>query len=282
MSCVHQPIILLSSENNYYGVYSFPLKNINMLKIWLRKMRRKNFTPNNHTYICSEHFLESDYLDRPGASIKRLKHDAYPSVFSKFPEYYQPPTKKNRTSVLDKLNRDVAAESVIVDSSSNLISDSEAVLLEVDPPPKVCNHVEVQTEISQVVETCSADKTRIRFLQKRIKVLNQKIRRQRRTICSLRDLVKDLKSKGLVENHTEKVLMSQFGGVAGVIFDNELANRFRDPRGRRYSQEMKKFALTLHYHSPQAYRYCRFVFWVYHFNITVSYDFYNPSRISNL
>lgn len=41
---------------------------------------------------------------------------------------------------------------------------------------------------------------------------------------------------------------------------NEIANNERQPTGRRYSDEVKKFALTVQFYSTRAYEYFRTVF----------------------
>lgn len=41
------------------------------------------------------------------------------------------------------------------------------------------------------------------------------------------------------------------------ILKNELRNKGKSMYGKRYSDDLKKFAATLHYHSPKAYAYCR-------------------------
>jgi len=47
-------------------------------------------------------------------------------------------------------------------------------------------------------------------------------------------------------------------GPIGDVFDNELKNREKEPRGRRYSDTIKRLAITFHYASATAYRIFRF------------------------
>ena len=44
------------------------------------------------------------------------------------------------------------------------------------------------------------------------------------------------------------------------MIQNQLKNQDRYPKGRRYSDEIKKFALTLNFYSPRAYEYIRGLF----------------------
>ena len=47
---------------------------------------------------------------------------------------------------------------------------------------------------------------------------------------------------------------------------NQIHNQDRDPRGRRYIDEVKKFVLTLNFYSPRAHEYIRGVFSLPHTN----------------
>ncbi|XP_044533731.1 THAP domain-containing protein 2 [Gracilinanus agilis] len=48
-------------------------------KEWVRLVRRKNFVPGKHTFLCSKHF-EASCFDLTGQT-RRLKMDAVPTVF---------------------------------------------------------------------------------------------------------------------------------------------------------------------------------------------------------
>ena len=50
---------------------------------------------------------------------------------------------------------------------------------------------------------------------------------------------------------------------------NQIHNQDRDPRGRRYIDEVKKFVLTLNFYSPRAHEYIRGVFSLPHTNLTL-------------
>lgn len=69
--------------------HRFPLNRPEILNKWIHAMRRKNFTPNKYSYLCSEHFNPEDYQIRPGADIKLLLENAVPSVFKGFPDHLQ-------------------------------------------------------------------------------------------------------------------------------------------------------------------------------------------------
>nr|XP_022907492.1 THAP domain-containing protein 1-like [Onthophagus taurus] len=77
--------------------HRFPLNKPGVLKKWIKEVRRKNFKPTKYSFLCSDHFLATDYQIRPGASKGWLKEDAFPSVFKGFPNHLQkPPPSKRR------------------------------------------------------------------------------------------------------------------------------------------------------------------------------------------
>lgn len=95
-------------------------------------------------------------------------------------------------------------------------------------------------------------------LKHKIKILQQKIRRDRK-IDNIKDLLKTLQEKGLIEKEEKNKIFYEFEGVSAELFKNELKNMGRVASGNRYSNVVKQFALTLHYNSPKAYNFCRTV-----------------------
>ncbi|KAK1899843.1 THAP domain containing protein 5 [Dissostichus eleginoides] len=59
--------------------YKFPLQDPARLQQWLSNMRRGNWTPSRHQYICHEHFTPSCFKVRWG--IRYLESDAVPTIF---------------------------------------------------------------------------------------------------------------------------------------------------------------------------------------------------------
>ena len=56
-------------------------------KIWVKKIRRKDWLPSSNSRLCSDYFSESCF-DRAGKIIK-LKKDAIPTRFKSFPKHMQ-------------------------------------------------------------------------------------------------------------------------------------------------------------------------------------------------
>lgn len=91
----------------------------------------------------------------------------------------------------------------------------------------------------------------------KVKILQQKVRRQQLRISNLKDLTRSLKNKGFVDDSVENVLLVQFYGTILELFKNQIKNAKKLSHGRRYTDEFKRFALKLHYNSPKAYNFCR-------------------------
>ena len=86
-----------TKKGSEYSFHRFPHQNPNLLKKWVHAIRRKQWKPTKHSFICSDHFHESCFVIRPGAEGRRLKDDAVPSIFQTFPSYYQKDIKFRRS-----------------------------------------------------------------------------------------------------------------------------------------------------------------------------------------
>lgn len=97
-------------------------------------------------------------------------------------------------------------------------------------------------------------------LRKKVKSLSKTVLRSRNSVTRLQGLLKELQAKNLLSEEPAAVMSKCFSGTLLDIVENEAINRGRESTGLRYSQEVKEFAATLHYYSPQAYEYCQSVF----------------------
>ncbi|KAK2858905.1 hypothetical protein Q5P01_003525 [Channa striata] len=66
-------------ENKRISFYPFPLHDKPRLQKWVDNMKREEWTPSRHQYLCSEHFTEDSFDIRWG--IRYLKSTAIPTVF---------------------------------------------------------------------------------------------------------------------------------------------------------------------------------------------------------
>ncbi|KAK9525626.1 hypothetical protein VZT92_016313 [Zoarces viviparus] len=66
-------------DNKRISFYPFPLQDKSRLQRWVDNMRREEWTPSRHQYLCSEHFTEDCFDIRWG--IRYLKSTAIPTMF---------------------------------------------------------------------------------------------------------------------------------------------------------------------------------------------------------
>ena len=76
----------------------------------------------------------------------------------------------------------------------------------------------------------------------------------------LTGVIEDLKSQGLMNNDQCQVLKDSFSGLSYDIIANHFKNKDKAAQGQRHSDEVKRFALTVHFYSPRAYEYLRPIF----------------------
>ena len=201
--------------------------------------KTRSLTPTKTSYICSQHFLPTDYTDAPfshylnKAPRKFLKKDAIPSLFE-FPEHLQKKPSKER-----------------------------------NPKKRVCEdkEVQVQTEKQQKIQkldhTYSTNfsptkmqvklKEKIRKKNRIIKNLHQKNLRKERTI---KGLIEKLKMSKMLSEESGATIINNFGHMTTEIFKNEIKNSTKS-YASRYSDQIKEFAVSLHYYSPRSYRFVR-------------------------
>ena len=91
--------------------------------------------------------------------------------------------------------------------------------------------------------------------QKKIKRLNERIRKRNKKIANLADIVQDLRRKNCV-NTEQAVAIEDLAGPKDFLKRQIMKSKgLSTPR--KYSEEVRKFALTLHFLSPKAYNYIR-------------------------
>ncbi|CAH1364245.1 unnamed protein product [Tenebrio molitor] len=92
LNCVVSGCNNLQDSRIKISFHTFPFKRPKILRLWIQAIKRENWSPSKTSRICGMHFLETDYKNRPGCSIKLLKPDAVPSVFT-FPKHLQQENK---------------------------------------------------------------------------------------------------------------------------------------------------------------------------------------------
>ena len=121
---------------------------------------------------------------------------------------------------------------------------------------EVHKHDDSHDKIVQV--DLSKNSPRKRKLRRSIKTLQQQKRRQKNKIDGLNSIIKTLKNRKFLSKETSESLLEQFSGTSKTLNENEIKNN--KLKRRAYSDELKKFASTVHFYSPRAYLYLRKIF----------------------
>ncbi|CAI6377434.1 unnamed protein product [Macrosiphum euphorbiae] len=244
-------------KENGIHFHRFPLKRPDVLKKWLHEIRRKNFTPNQYSYLCSEHFTPSDYLNesRPELDKKLLKDEAVPSVF-KFPQHLQ---KKQKASRPLLQNRQKAND------QNNMI---HAEIVNEAGEDSSTNTMFYQSETSHQKEDkmvqCNIKTFNKKLYQNKIKILQQRLKRRNSKIKSLKDLILRIKKNVTYSDEVTQMLEENFGGFPLTLLLHEHKSKMLHKKGVRYTNAMKDFAKTLFFYSPKAYKYVRKMFTLPH------------------
>lgn len=116
-----------------------------------------------------------------------------------------------------------------------------------------------QANVLRDIMNCEATqlKKKVNMAQDKIRTLNKTIGKKKRTITDLETLFKHLKDINVLEDDTVFRLTNEFGNLLLPLLQNEKRNKSQSIHGRRYSEEVKRFAVTMHYYSAKAYDYCR-------------------------
>ena len=97
------------------------------MSVWITKIKRdpRYFNVNKHTRICSEHFVDEDFVN-PYSTKRRLKSTAVPSVFAWSKEKLK---TKEKTSAMLKLEKNRTENEEATDSASEGEGDATDINL---------------------------------------------------------------------------------------------------------------------------------------------------------
>jgi hypothetical protein len=105
-----------------------------------------------------------------------------------------------------------------------------------------------------VEEELKQTKQKLEDARKELKGLKQKVKRKEAKIASLLEVVKE---KNMLNQGQLDLLKLNFGEQTFTLIENELNTLDKDKHGLRYSEQLKQFAVTLHFYSAQAYDFLR-------------------------
>ncbi|KAG8174446.1 hypothetical protein JTE90_027101 [Oedothorax gibbosus] len=249
--------------------HRFP-KNVEKRLAWEKAIRREGYEPNKYSYICSEHFPEH-MIDRTSLSCVRLRDNAVPEIFKAFPPHLQKKSKERKPPKERKQPKDGCLKNIEVQDlpvqhySLNLPVNTPTTPDDMRlPDTSACpqstetDHLQAGLQLptegeafyKRKAEALSAE---VEVKNKKIKVLQQKVRRYTKKVKDLSSLLSHLQSENLVDEDSLNIL-NTLSKANTEIFSRLLSSTNMNAK---YSEELRTFALTLHFYSPRAYEYVR-------------------------
>ncbi|XP_043677951.1 THAP domain-containing protein 1-like [Vespula pensylvanica] len=191
------------SKEKKFQFFTFPFKNEHRLAAWITAVNRKDWKPSKASRICSAHFKPQDFLHRPGTAwypyIRRLKHDAVPSIFSNYSNHLE--------SSKSELEKEKFVTSVRKESkcSNELKQSFDDPQLYSNGLNKVTLEVENNEEQMEVDFTDLEKDLIIDELQHEIHILKQQINRKDTKIERMKELISRLQDRR-IDNFFWKLL----------------------------------------------------------------------------
>ncbi|XP_043546681.1 THAP domain-containing protein 2-like isoform X2 [Chiloscyllium plagiosum] len=180
---------------------------------WIRLVRRENFKPSKHTFLCSKHF-EQTCFDRTGQT-RRLREDAVPTIFD-FPPHMQNKLVSRKTPLTSagisnqqdpsKSSSSTGTSTRTTGTNTRTISTSTRTTgTSTSTSPCTTSSTEVFQEHSYCLANPVVAKRKVFQLQDEVDYLRQQIRisrqRERRVVKKWRgisNLLEDLKERNLL------------------------------------------------------------------------------------
>ncbi|KAM4735671.1 THAP domain-containing protein 6-like [Anableps anableps] len=206
--------------------HKFP-KDKDMRKKWEVSLRRKGFTASDSSVLCSEHFNQDDF-DRTG-QIVRLRDGVIPSIFSFLVNLQRP--ENCRTTVTSR-----GAEASLSVASQDASQPQ--------PQPNDDHGYALPASLTALTAKLKEALARVESLEQEKK---NAMAREKRAKTTVQSLLGDLSDKKLINKELRERLE----------FYSDLQLDFIEEQDHEYTKEHREFALTLHLHGPQAYKYLR-------------------------
>ena len=208
------------------------MKNKTICESWERFVQRTNKLPEpwkaaSSCRICGDHFQLSDYILPPSSEgTCRLKKYAIPST-------------------------SISANTTSSDELHSMVYSNKRPFPSLDP-----ENLPPAAKIRRTATTDQREELKSKLVQK-IRNLQQQLRRTKQKVKTFAEVIEKLKEAKIVNSKESEALHSNFENIHLHFLNNLKDNLKASPSGRRYTDEIKEFAVTLHYYSPSAYKYVR-------------------------
>jgi len=221
---------------------------------WIQKVRRDNWSPTANSVLCSRHFESEDF--EPDAEFrmrKELKRGAIPTIFD-YPQHLQPKKQKLRKPPLDRTSQTHSATEIYFTKEAPSEEDTVCLNNIIKHEHNYCS-----PEAPVLRQRLQEAKTEIAILKKKLHAEKKKTSFHKRRNRDLSSVLKNLKSKGMLESEGTEHLQSLLTPAVQKIF-SRLQKSKDYPTRQQYPPEIRIFASTLQFYSSKAYEYVRKTF----------------------
>lgn len=195
-----------------------------------------------HSFICSKHFETNDYIQPPTSTGScRLKHNAVPSIF-KIEVFVDnvPEEAKGRLQMPE----------------NSLRAGRKRGKLSQEEPSSV--KVQINMNYEKIFkETRKSAEISKKQLKAKVRNFQQQLCRCKTKLSTMSDIINNLQENLIVKTEIANRLHTSFDKLQLSLFHNVKNNNVTFPTGRRYTDDIKEFSLTLYFYSPKAYEYVR-------------------------
>ncbi|XP_070524036.1 THAP domain-containing protein 1-like [Cardiocondyla obscurior] len=257
-----------SREKCMSHFFRFPQVEAILVK-WIEATGRNNWIPTEASVICDLHFKKNDFTT--SEIRRRLKSDVIPSLYIHNVQTVVQTEVNNITECSvhnDPLTEVTNNNDLRKRKASDLLQDAKLKINKLEDENKNLRDKiqflekkfvkEYETRINKIKshfqQQQQKSENKLHIKNKQLKILRVQVKRKD---CKVKELLTKLLNMNLLSNTAHDTLLNNFENIKD-LFINESKNKNISPHGRRYSTEVKKFAVTLHYHSPKAYEFCSF------------------------
>lgn len=202
-SCAAYGCTAVYNKNTDTSFHRFP-RNPRRRMEWVQLVRRENFHPTSHTFLCSKHF-EQTCFDRTGQT-RRLRENAVPTIFD-FPPHVE---KKlaGRKSLLSSMGISIPQtpsfistgdnSSISASTSNSTSSQTSSGIKGVFEDHSYClaNPAEAKRKIFQLLDE-------VDYLRQQVKISRQRERRVVEKWKGISNLLMELREKNILPNDEE-------------------------------------------------------------------------------
>ncbi|GFR99804.1 THAP domain-containing protein 9 [Elysia marginata] len=220
------------------------------MKQWITCISRqtldgKPWQPTQYDKVCSEHFLPSDVTT--GVGYKTLISTAVTSVFPACTPVTNNALVTKRVCLWTKKRSSATISDCFVDTED--VHQSKCAKTD---HAYCCPSV--REDLSRTKQKLSDTREKLADKAKQVKSLSAKVKRRDHHISSLLDEVRHLR---LLQEEEVNLLRENFSEETLTLIGNKVKAGGKSKHSHQYTDELKTFAVTLHYYSAAAYEFLR-------------------------